>query len=109
MVLYQLLDADQLLRAAYARVRQFGRLLGGQTISLLRRRGQPGGGFHSGGSFPMSTEPTGAQSDLAGRPHGLQRIHVVDSSVLPNIAASTITLSVMANAHRIGSEYQHYI
>ena len=69
----------------------------------LMREGEPGRGFHTGSSFPMSAEPTGFESDLLGRPAGLSRIHVVDSSVLPSIPATTITFTVMANAHRIGT------
>jgi choline dehydrogenase-like flavoprotein len=33
---------------------------------------------------------------------GWRRIHLVDASVLPDIPATQITFSVMANAHRIG-------
>jgi choline dehydrogenase-like flavoprotein len=32
-------------------------------------------------------------------------VHVIDSSVFPTIPATTITLSVMANAYRIGAEH----
>jgi choline dehydrogenase-like flavoprotein len=51
----------------------------------------------------MSSHPTGFASDTLGRPAGLTRVHAVDSSVLPSIPATTITFSVMANAHRIGT------
>ncbi len=68
----------------------------------LMREGEPGRGFHTGSSFPMSKSPNGLESDLLGRPAGLTRTHVVDSSVLPSIPATTITFTVMANAHRIG-------
>lgn len=103
-------DAGKLLLAAYKRLGTLGGMLGGKPLPLLRRLGIAGGGFHSGASFPMTEKPAHAtQSDLAGRPHGFKRVHIVDSSVLPNIASSTITLTVMANAHRIGSEYQRYI
>jgi choline dehydrogenase-like flavoprotein len=32
----------------------------------------------------------------------LHRVHVVDASVLPSVPATTITYTIMANAHRIG-------
>jgi choline dehydrogenase-like flavoprotein len=60
----------------------------------------PGQGFHSGGSFPMSDEPGEGDSDVLGR-FGFENIHVVDSSILPGIAGTTITLTEMANAYRI--------
>ena len=63
----------------------------------------PGAGNHFGGSFPMKKYPEGLQTDIYGRIPGLDRIHLVDSSVFPSITATTITLSIMANAHRIAS------
>ena len=60
----------------------------------------PGQGFHSGGSFPMSDAPGVSDSDVLGR-CGFDNIHIVDSSILPSIAGTTITLTVMANAYRI--------
>ena len=84
------------------------KVLRGRPLTLAMRRGMTGSSFHSGASFPMAANPDKDESDLAGRPAGLRRIHVVDATVLPNIAASTITLSVMANAHRIASNHQQY-
>jgi choline dehydrogenase-like flavoprotein len=51
----------------------------------------------------MCQNPGDFQADLLGRPTGFSRVHVVDASVFPSLPATTITLSVMANAHRIGS------
>jgi choline dehydrogenase-like flavoprotein len=61
-----------------------------------------GRGFHSGCSFPMNANPAAMQSDTLGRPHGWWRVHIADASALPDIPATTITFSAMANAHRIG-------
>jgi choline dehydrogenase-like flavoprotein len=68
------------------------------------RIGAPGRGFHTGGTFPMRDGPGAFESDKLGRPKGFERVHLVDASVFPSLPATTITLSVMANAHRIGSE-----
>jgi choline dehydrogenase-like flavoprotein len=65
---------------------------------------RPGRGFHCGGSLPMRAQPGNFESDCLGRPSGWSRVHVVDSSVLPTVPATTITFSVMANAHRIASQ-----
>jgi choline dehydrogenase-like flavoprotein len=62
-----------------------------------------GRGYHSGGSFPMRERPGPLESDTLGRPHGLERVHVVDASTFPTIPATTITFTAMANAHRIAS------
>lgn len=65
---------------------------------------KPGRSFHCGGSLPMRANPRELESDLLGRVGGMERIHAVDSTVLPSIPGTTITLGVMANAHRIATE-----
>ena len=45
-----------------------------------------------------------SSSDILGRPNNLKRIHCIDASVLPSIPSTTVTLTVMANAFRIGSK-----
>ena len=72
------------------------------------RVGFPGRGFHGGGSLPMRQHPQRLETDVFGRPAGLRRIHAVDSSIFPSIPATTITLATMANAHRIGDEWELY-
>lgn len=64
---------------------------------------EPGRGFHAGGSFPMAAQPKDGQTDILGRVPGWRRTHLVDASVFPSIAATTITLTAMANAWRIGN------
>lgn len=63
--------------------------------------------YHFGGSFPHrralrpSVAPT---SDRLGRLAPWDRIHLVDASVFPSVPATTFTLTIMANAHRIADE-----
>lgn len=64
----------------------------------------PGASYHTGSSFPMSREPSPRQTDRLGSFPGHPNIHLVDASVMPSIPATTITFSIMANAHRIASE-----
>jgi choline dehydrogenase-like flavoprotein len=62
--------------------------------------------YHFGGSFPhVAGKPrAGApETDTLGRLAEWRRIHLVDGAVLPSVPATTFTLSVMANAHRIAS------
>jgi choline dehydrogenase-like flavoprotein len=77
---------------------------GAIPLSPMLQIMQPGAGFHTGGTFPMRTQPGEFESDVLGRPHGWSRVHAVDASVLPSVPATTITFPVMANAHRIGWE-----
>ena len=43
-------------------------------------------------------------SDHLGRPFGKKRIHIIDSSILPEIPVNTISYTVMANAYRIADK-----
>lgn len=78
-------------------------LLRAVPVPALMRVGKAGAGFYPGGSLPMRRSPSRFESDLLGRPFGFQRLHVVDASTFPSIAGTPITLTVMANAHRIAS------
>jgi hypothetical protein len=62
----------------------------------------------SGGTFPMRATPGSGESGIYGRPAGCSRIHAVDSTVFPSVAATTIALTAMANAYRIGSTLANY-
>ncbi len=80
------------------------RRLGGMPLLPMLQMAEPGRSFHCGGSLPMRAQPGNFEADLLGRPQGWSRIHCVDASVLPSVPATTITFTVMANAHRIGWE-----
>lgn len=79
------------------------RLAGLAPLGFARRMAPVGSSFHAGATVPMAKTPSADQSDIWGRPYGLARVHLVDSSSLSAIPATTITLAVMANAHRIGA------
>ena len=72
-------------------------------LQPMLRLSKAGRSFHIGGSFPMKAKPDIFETDPLGRPAGWQNIHVVDATVFPSIPATTITLNVMANAHRIAA------
>jgi choline dehydrogenase-like flavoprotein len=92
------------LRALQQKLLSEWRSLRAVPVTPMLNVGKPGRGFHTGGTFPMRNLPSDMETDLVGRLHGFERLHLVDASVLPSLPATTITLSVMANAHRIGSE-----
>lgn len=74
-------------------------------VDLLQQDSVAAAGYHFGSSFPMKAVPKNVtDTDVLGRPFGWQNIHVVDTSVLPNIPGTTVGLLTMANAHRIASE-----
>ena len=80
--------------------------LGFCPILPMASLGEPGRGFHSGGSMPMGGDDQSHPivTDRLGRPNGLKRVHVIDASTFPSISATTITLTAMANARRIACE-----
>ena len=80
-----------------------GGLLGMLPMPGFVQLGAAGKGNHLGGSLPMRAEPGALETDTLGRPRGWDRVHVVDASVFPSMPATTVTLSVMANAHRIAT------
>ncbi len=92
------------LKGVVRKLRTSRSLLKAMPIGPGMKVSEPGRGFHSGGTLPMRSQPGPFETDRLGRPYGFERVHIVDSSVLPTINASTITLTVMANAHRIASD-----
>jgi len=89
--------------AVVRRIATTGHLLGMFPIPGLVQVGSPGKSNHVAGSFPMRSTPGDLESDVLGRVRGLNRVHVVDASVFPSVPATTVTLTVMANAHRIAA------
>ena len=86
--------------------RKLARLLlpaGVLALPSQMRLGEIGSSFHVGGSLPMHDQPSDGQTDIHGRIAGTKRTHVIDASVFPSIPATTITFTVMANAHRIAA------
>jgi len=92
------------LRALGRKLRAMAGAMRAWPVMAMLQQTEPGRGFHTGGSFPMSATPAPGETDRLGRPAGMTRIHMVDAAVLPSIAATTITLTAMANAWRIGNE-----
>ena len=97
-------------RGAFVRTLRVGWKLLGQSLNLRAiplipglKFPDPGSGYHSGGTFPMRRTPQPLETDVLGRFPSIDRVHLVDSSILPSIPATSITFSVMANAHRIAS------
>ncbi len=64
----------------------------------------PAKSYHFGSSFPHREKRAGLGTDRLGRLAPWDRIHLVDGSVFPDVPATTFTLTIMANAHRIATE-----
>jgi choline dehydrogenase-like flavoprotein len=91
------------VRRVVRRLASSARPLGMLPLPGLLQTGRPGKGNHLGGSFPMRLDPGELETDTLGRLPRWDRVHLLDASVLPSIPATTVTLTLMANAHRIAS------
>jgi hypothetical protein len=98
----------QVLQALVRKLSKARRSIGAIPLTPLLRLGAPGRGDHAAGSLPMRQHPALLETDEFGRPAGWQHVHAVDASVFPSVFATTITLTAMANAHRIGDELDRY-
>ncbi len=79
------------------------RMLGAIPLTFQTAVDSPGGGYHSGGSFPMGKQADFPSTDLLGRVPQFEHVHLIDASILPTIPAIPTAFTVMANAHRIAS------
>ncbi|MBH2008527.1 MAG: GMC family oxidoreductase [Xanthomonadaceae bacterium] len=65
--------------------------------------GRPGGDIHYAGTLPMRDRPVIGETTSLGEVIGMDGVYVVDGACLPILPAKSHTLTIMANADRIGS------
>lgn len=66
----------------------------------------PGEGNHYGANLPMKKNINSInETDMCGRIANYQNVSIVDSSILNDIPPNTIALTLMANAYRIGKNF----
>ena len=76
-----------------------------RSLGLLPlKRIHPGHGasIHYGGTLPMCSDERPLSTDACGRLRGTANVYVVDGSVLPYLPAKGLTMTLMANADRVG-------
>jgi choline dehydrogenase-like flavoprotein len=98
-------EAERIVRGLCDKLARLSGFMRAYPLTLQLALGRPGRGAHCGGSFPMRERPREGETDRLGVPHGFRRVHLVDASVFPSIPATTITLTTMANAHRIAMHF----
>ncbi len=97
----QTVQAEQLLRGAFADLRRRARTRGAWGVPGSLQILPPGADAHPAGTLPMNgTGPAATLADgaLAGAPG----VFVADGAALPLLSARHPTLTIMANADRIG-------
>ena len=90
-------EAAQKLRKAYWGI---GAVLLPGSFTI----GRPGSDIHYAGTLPMRKSPTLSQTSPHGEVEGLDGIFVVDGACLPMLSEKSHTLTIMANADRIGKK-----
>jgi choline dehydrogenase-like flavoprotein len=97
-------ETSRAIRRASSRLARLVRRARTTAVLPMLQTAPIGGGSHLGGSLPMRERPTSRfETDPLGRLAAWRRVHFVDSSVLPSIPATTLGLTIMANADRIAS------
>jgi len=71
--------------------------------------GRPGGDVHYTGTIPMRREPRIGETSRSGEVRGLDRVFVVDGASLPDLTEKSHTMTIMANADRIGREISRLV
>ena len=97
---------DKTLKKLIKKLTSMRSVLRAVPLSPLLQKGTVGRGYHTGGTFPMSVNPQRFETDTLGRLPAWENVHIIDASVFPSVPASTITLTAMANAHRVASEIE---
>lgn len=83
-------------------IRMF-RSLGLMSAPFLIQAPQPGNSFHYAGMLPMKLSPQGKyETTPEGRLNGTKNVFIADAANFPTLPAKNHTLTIMANALRIG-------
>lgn len=64
---------------------------------------------HQCGTLRMGTNPNASVTDANGRAHDLDNLYVADASVFPSSAATNPTLTIAANAYRVGEHLRREV
>src|SRR3989442_868530 len=78
------------------------RRIGFLSHRAMIQRPPMGSALHFAGTLPMSAQPSRYQTDRDGLLAGTARVHIVDGACLSRLPAKNATLTIMANALRIG-------
>ena len=97
------IESSEIIKKVIKKINQ-EKNLGFMMIAKLMIRLGVGGSQHLGSSFKMSKEPKIFETDTCGRPFGFKKIHVIDSTILPNLPTATIVFASMSNSLRISKK-----
>ena len=95
-------EAERLLSQSFGELARLARHRGMWAIPGSRQQLMPGADAHPAGTLPMDgTGP--ARTDARGELNGAPGVFIADGAALPLLSARHPTMTIMANADRIGS------
>lgn len=95
-------EVSPLMTEARRRLGSAFRRLGALLVPTSFTIGRPGSDIHYAASLPMRAAPVAGETDAYGELVGAAGVHVVDGASLSALPAKSHTLTIMANADRIG-------
>ncbi|MBV6750879.1 FAD-dependent oxidoreductase [Pseudomonas chlororaphis] len=95
-------ETASIMKSAQEKLRKSYFKLGAVLMPMSFSIGKPGADIHYAGTLPMHSTPQPGHTDMRGEVAGLPGVHLVDGSCLPKITEKSHTLTIMANADRIG-------
>ena len=97
-------DVDSLMKASAKVLRKAYRHMGAILLPGSFRIGRPGSDIHYAATLPMRASPRIGETSKFGEVKGLDGVYVVDGACLPTLSEKSHTLTLMANADRIGRQ-----
>jgi hypothetical protein len=94
-------QAQHLMQETFRRLGRHVQKLGGWMLPGATQHLEPGSDAHPSGTLPMGGLGAAA-TDFFGEVQGQHGIYVVDGACLPLLSARHSTLTIMANADRVG-------
>ena len=91
-----------LLCESHKKIKKAFRQIGGFILPGTFTVSKPGADVHYSSTLPMIKKPRIGQTSINGEVYGLNNVFIVDGSCLPTLKEKPHTLTMMANADRIG-------
>lgn len=96
-------DMPEVIAEAERKLRTFFWGLGAVMLPKSFKLSAPGSDIHYAATLPMQARPQRGQTSAFGELYGLKGIYIADGASLPSVSEKSHTLTIMANAMRIGS------
>ena len=96
-------EVDVMMKAARKKLTKFFFQMKAIMIPGSFKIGQPGIDVHYAGTLPMRDMPKIGETSRDGEVKGLKGVYVADGACLPYLSSKSHTLTIMANADRIGN------